>query len=107
MELLLLFDQNKELINRFNLPIITPAVMSRIYAKTSTYLFSENDENNRVNLLNDPIFKRLESSLFRELDKINDELFCDAVWAYSRNHEQEEGVLNIKKSDAIQMAIFR
>lgn len=38
-------------------------------------------------MLNDPIFKSLESSLFRELDKISDELFCDTVWAYSKNHE--------------------
>lgn len=57
-------------------------------------------------MLNDPIFQSLESSLFRELDKISDELFCDVVYSYSKNHELERGVLNIKKSDAIQKAIF-
>lgn len=40
VELLLIFEQNKDSLNKFNLPIITPAVMSRIYSKTSTYKFA-------------------------------------------------------------------
>jgi hypothetical protein len=80
--------------------------MSRIYTRTSTYRFAENDENNRINLLAHPTFIALEKTLFRELDKINDELYCDAVWTYATNHEQEEGLLNVAMSNAVQRAIF-
>lgn len=57
-------------------------------------------------MLNDPTFIKLERTLFRELDKINDELFCDTVWTYAKNHHLEEGRLNLNMSDAIQRAIF-
>jgi hypothetical protein len=82
-----MFEQNKERLSKFNVPVVTPAVMSRIYTKTSTYRFAENDENNRINLLAHPAFIALEKTLFRELDKISDELYCDAVWTYATNHE--------------------
>lgn len=39
-DLLTLFSENKFILSRFDIPIITPAVMSRIYSKTSTYRFS-------------------------------------------------------------------
>jgi hypothetical protein len=57
-------------------------------------------------MLHDPIFRSLEHSLFREVDKISDELFCDVAWAYAKNHELEQGLLNVKKSDAIQRVLF-
>lgn len=47
------------------MPIVTPAVMSRIYTKTSTYRFAENEENNKINLLAHPSFVALEKTLFR------------------------------------------
>jgi len=101
-----MYDINKDKLSRHGLPIITPAVMSRIYTKTSTYRFSENDDNNHINMLNHPTFKALENSLFREVDKISDELFCDAAWSYAKNHEFERGLLNVKRSSAINGVIF-
>ena len=47
------------------MPIITPAVMSRIYTKTSTYIFGDTDDNNHLNMLNDVNFKKIEGDLFR------------------------------------------
>lgn len=38
-DLMLLYDQNKGSLNRFGQPIITPAVISRIYARASVYQF--------------------------------------------------------------------
>ena len=46
--------------------------MSRIYTRTSTYRYGDSDENNHINMLNDPIFKKLEGNLFREVEKISD-----------------------------------
>lgn len=39
-DLLQIYQNNKNYMSRFKVPIITPAVMSRIYSKTSTYKFS-------------------------------------------------------------------
>lgn len=60
-----MFEQNKEKLSKFTVPVVTPAIMSRIYTKTSTYRFAENDENNRINLLAHPVFISLEKTLFR------------------------------------------
>lgn len=60
-----MFEQNKEKLSKFKVPVLTPAVISRIYTKTSTYRFAENDENNRINLLAHPAFIALEKTLFR------------------------------------------
>lgn len=48
-----MYSQNKDKKNKFNLPIITPTVMSRIYSVCSLYDFPETDQNNRINMLND------------------------------------------------------
>ena len=80
--------------------------MSRIYTRTSTYRYGDSDENNHINMLNDPIFKKLEGNLFREVEKIRDQLFCDAAWAYAYNHQLQRGLLNVNKSDALEKIIF-
>ena len=104
--LLLLFDQNENELSKFNVPVLTPTVVANIYSKTSLYQFPETEKNNRVNMLNDPLFVKLEKSTFMNLHKLNDDSFCSAVWSFAVNHEQEQGVLNKKVSDRANLAVF-
>ena len=104
-DLLMMFQQNQGELNKFNVPILTPSVVSNIYSKTSTYAFPETDQNNRINMLNDPLFIKLEKSTFKNLHQLNDDDFCSAVWAYSRNHEEEQGILNTNISDRVGDAV--
>ena len=75
-------------MSKFDIPIITPAIMSRLYSVCSLYEFPETDQNSRINMLRDPKYINLEKNLFKNIDKIDDESFADAVFSYARNHKE-------------------
>lgn len=54
-----MYTQSKNELSKFKVPIITPRVLSTIYAKTSLYKFPETDDNNRLNMIHDPLFQSL------------------------------------------------
>lgn len=57
-------------------------------------------------MLNDSLFKSLEQSTFKNLFRLNDTDFISAVWSYAKNHEDEQGILNMAASNKINSAIF-
>jgi len=40
MDLLYFFEQNKDKINKYDVPVMMPPVVARTYAKTSSYRFA-------------------------------------------------------------------
>lgn len=52
-------------------------------------------------MLNDKKYVDLERSLFRNLKQLSDESYADAVFAYARNHKEEQGLLNVKMNEKV------
>lgn len=105
-ELLSMFEQSQGKLSRFNRPILTPAVVSCIYSRTSLYQFPESEKNNRINMLHDPHFVKLEKLTFQNLQQLHDDDFCSALWSYSKNHQEEQGILNTLVSSKANDAAF-
>lgn len=57
-------------------------------------------------MLNDPKFRELERTAFKEIHKFNDADFCSVVAAYAFNHQDEQGILAKKRSDKINDVIY-
>ena len=106
MSLLQFYQQQQNHLNRFNAPIITPTVMSRVYSRSSTFCFPESDQNNHVNLLAHPTFMHLERHLFKQAHTLADEHYCDAVCAYARHHEHEQGRLHPRQAAKVHEKIY-
>ena len=58
-------------------------------------------------MLIDKKFIALEKELFKNLEKLSDDSFTDAVFAYSRNHKDQHGLLKIKMNEKICQTIFK
>lgn len=52
-------------------------------------------------MLADKPFAKLEYEVFTNLDKLNDRGFTDAIYAFSKNHSEEQGALRPKQFDKI------
>lgn len=52
-------------------------------------------------MLADKQFTKLEYIIFTNLDKIDDRGFTDAVYSFSKNHQEEQGNLRPKQFDKI------
>lgn len=58
-------------------------------------------------MLNDRKFINLERNLFMNVHQLSDDAFADAVFAYCKNHKQEQGVLRPKMSEKIVEAMWK
>lgn len=57
-------------------------------------------------MLNDKLFQKIEQETFKNIYKVSDEDYCSSVWAYAKNHAEEQGVLNPKATVKINLTIY-
>ena len=57
-------------------------------------------------MLNDKLFINLEKETFKKIHQLNDQDFCSSVYAYAKNHEDEQGILKKKLSNKINEVVF-
>ena len=81
--------------------------MSQVYTKTSVYKFPDTAENNKINMMADRNFAKLEKMVFTNLDKIDDRGLADVVYALSNNHREEQGTLRPKQFDKVLEAVLK